>query len=55
MKNKVRLVEAGFNQNKNYAESYSTVVNIETFRLLIALANKLNLIVKLFDVKTEYL
>ncbi|GBN25648.1 Retrovirus-related Pol polyprotein from transposon TNT 1-94 [Araneus ventricosus] len=56
-KYKARLVAAGFNQikNKDYLESYSPVVNIESFRLLIALASKLNLMVKFFDVKTAYL
>jgi hypothetical protein len=56
-KYKARLVAAGFNQikNKDYLESYSPVVNIESLRLFIALAAKLNLIVKFFDVKTAYL
>ncbi|GBO06879.1 Copia protein [Araneus ventricosus] len=56
-KYKARLVAAGFNQikNKDYLESYSAVVNIESFRLLIALTSKLNLMVKFFDVKTAYL
>ncbi|GFU61113.1 retrovirus-related Pol polyprotein from transposon RE2 [Trichonephila clavipes] len=36
-------------------ESYSPVVNIESFRLLIALAAKLKLNVNFFDVKTAYL
>ncbi|GFY15607.1 retrovirus-related Pol polyprotein from transposon TNT 1-94 [Trichonephila clavipes] len=35
--------------------SYSPVVNIESFRLLIALAAKLKLNVNFFDVKTAYL
>ncbi|GFY20338.1 retrovirus-related Pol polyprotein from transposon TNT 1-94 [Trichonephila clavipes] len=54
IKYKASLVAAGFNQIKNidYSESYSTVVNIETFRLLIALAAKLKLNVDFFDVKT---
>ncbi|GBN24025.1 Retrovirus-related Pol polyprotein from transposon RE1 [Araneus ventricosus] len=54
---KARLVATGFNQVKNvdYLESYSPVVNIDTFRLLIALAAKLNLAVNFFDVKTAYL
>ncbi|GFX34332.1 retrovirus-related Pol polyprotein from transposon TNT 1-94 [Trichonephila clavipes] len=38
-----------------YSESYSPVVNIESFRLLIALAAKLKLNVNFFDVKTAYL
>ncbi|GBN23739.1 Retrovirus-related Pol polyprotein from transposon TNT 1-94, partial [Araneus ventricosus] len=56
-KYKARLVAAGFNQikNKDYLELYSPVVNIESFRLLIALASKLNLMVRFFDVKTAYL
>ncbi|GBN26868.1 Retrovirus-related Pol polyprotein from transposon TNT 1-94, partial [Araneus ventricosus] len=56
-KYKARLVAAGSNQtkNKDYLESYSPVVNIESFRLLIALASKLNLMVRFFDVKTAYL
>nr|GBN20086.1 Retrovirus-related Pol polyprotein from transposon TNT 1-94 [Araneus ventricosus] len=56
-KYKARLVAAGFNQikNKDYLESFSPVVNIESFRLLIALASKLNLMVRFFDVKTAYL
>ncbi|GBM29160.1 Retrovirus-related Pol polyprotein from transposon TNT 1-94 [Araneus ventricosus] len=56
-KYKARLVAAGFNQikNKDYLESYSPVINIESFRLLIALASKLNLMVRFFDVKTAYL
>ncbi|GBN82325.1 Retrovirus-related Pol polyprotein from transposon TNT 1-94 [Araneus ventricosus] len=56
-KYKARLVAAGFNQikNKDYLESYSPVVNIESFRLLIAVASKLNLMVRFFDVKTAYL
>ncbi|GBO40069.1 Retrovirus-related Pol polyprotein from transposon TNT 1-94 [Araneus ventricosus] len=56
-KYKARLVAAGLNQikNKDYLESYSPVVNIESFRLLIALASKLNLMVRFFDVKTAYL
>ncbi|GBM40519.1 Retrovirus-related Pol polyprotein from transposon RE1 [Araneus ventricosus] len=56
-KYKARLVAAGFNQikNKDYLESYSPIVNIESFRLLIALASKLNLMVRFFDVKTAYL
>ncbi|GFW56893.1 retrovirus-related Pol polyprotein from transposon TNT 1-94 [Trichonephila clavipes] len=56
-KYKARLVAAGFNQIKNidYSESYSPVVNIESFRLLIALAAKLKLNVNFFDVKTAYL
>ncbi|GBM54905.1 Retrovirus-related Pol polyprotein from transposon TNT 1-94 [Araneus ventricosus] len=56
-KYKARLVAAGFNQIKNqdYLESYSPVVNIESFRFLIALASKLNLMVRFFDVKTAYL
>ncbi|GBN88543.1 Retrovirus-related Pol polyprotein from transposon TNT 1-94, partial [Araneus ventricosus] len=56
-KYKARLVATGFNQikNKDYLESYSPVVNIESFRLLIALASKLNLMVRFFDVKTAYL
>ncbi|GFV31235.1 copia protein [Trichonephila clavipes] len=43
IKYKARLVAAGFNQIKNidYSESYSPVVNIESFRLSIALAAKL--------------
>ncbi|GBM62170.1 Retrovirus-related Pol polyprotein from transposon TNT 1-94 [Araneus ventricosus] len=54
---KARLVAAGFNRikNKDYLQSYSPVVNIESFRLLIALASKLNLMVRFFDVKTAYL
>ncbi|GFU70492.1 copia protein [Trichonephila clavipes] len=57
IKYKARLVAAGFNQIKNidYSESYSPVVNIESFRLLIALAAKLKLNVNFFDVKTAYL
>ncbi|GFS57271.1 retrovirus-related Pol polyprotein from transposon TNT 1-94 [Trichonephila clavipes] len=57
IKYKARLVAADFNQIKNidYSESYSTVVNIESFRLLIALAAKLKLNVNFFDVKTAYL
>ncbi|GFV41424.1 ankyrin repeat and IBR domain-containing protein 1 [Trichonephila clavipes] len=57
MKYKARLVAAGFNQIKNidYSESYSPVVNIESFRLLIALAAKLKLNVNFFYVKTAYL
>ncbi|GFX93604.1 copia protein [Trichonephila clavipes] len=56
IKYKARLVAAGFNQIKNidYLESYSPVVNIESFRLLIALAAKLKLNVNFFDVKTAY-
>ncbi|GBM88941.1 Retrovirus-related Pol polyprotein from transposon TNT 1-94 [Araneus ventricosus] len=56
-KYKARLVAAGFNQikNKDYLEPYSPVVNIESFRLLIALASKLNLMVRFFDVQTAYL
>jgi hypothetical protein len=54
---KARLVAAGFNliKNKDYSESFSPVVNIESFRLLISLAAKLNLSVRFFDVKTAYL
>ncbi|GFX43548.1 retrovirus-related Pol polyprotein from transposon TNT 1-94 [Trichonephila clavipes] len=57
IKYKARLVATDFNQIKNidYSESYSPVVNIESFRLLIALAAKLNLNVNFFDVKTAYL
>ncbi|GFW14543.1 retrovirus-related Pol polyprotein from transposon TNT 1-94 [Trichonephila clavipes] len=57
IKYKARLVAAGFNQIKNidYSESYSPVVNIESFRLLIALAAKLKLNVNFLDVKTAYL
>ncbi|GFX51359.1 retrovirus-related Pol polyprotein from transposon TNT 1-94 [Trichonephila clavipes] len=57
IKYKARLVAAGFNQIKNidYSESYSPVVNIESFRLLVALAAKLKLNVNFFDVKTAYL
>ncbi|GFY33649.1 copia protein [Trichonephila clavipes] len=57
IKYKARLVAAGFNQIKNidYSESYSPVVNIGSFRLLIALAAKLKLNVNFFDVKTAYL
>ncbi|GFX32271.1 copia protein [Trichonephila clavipes] len=57
IKYKARHVAAGFNQikNLNYSESYSPVVNIESFRLLIALAAKLKLNVNFFDVKTAYL
>ncbi|GFW65571.1 retrovirus-related Pol polyprotein from transposon TNT 1-94 [Trichonephila clavipes] len=57
IKYKARLVAAGFNQIKNidYSKSYSPVVNIESFRLLIALAAKLKLNVNFFDVKTAYL
>ncbi|GFS72969.1 copia protein [Trichonephila clavipes] len=57
IKYKARLVAAGFNQIKNidYSELYSPVVNIESFRLLIALAAKLKLNVNFFDVKTAYL
>lgn len=42
-------------KNKEYNESYSLVVIIEYFSVVIALAAKLNLIVKFFDVKTAYL
>ncbi|GFW05983.1 retrovirus-related Pol polyprotein from transposon TNT 1-94 [Trichonephila clavipes] len=38
-----------------HGKSYSPVVNIESFRLLIALAAKLKLNVNFFDVKTAYL
>ncbi|GFT68729.1 retrovirus-related Pol polyprotein from transposon TNT 1-94 [Trichonephila clavipes] len=57
IKYKARLVATGFNQIKNidYSESYSPVVNIESFRLLIALAAKLKLNINFFDVKTAYL
>ncbi|GFT38190.1 retrovirus-related Pol polyprotein from transposon TNT 1-94 [Trichonephila clavipes] len=57
IKYKARLVAAGFNQIKNidYSESYSPVVNIESFRLLIVLAAKSKLNVNFFDVKTAYL
>ncbi|GFV77709.1 retrovirus-related Pol polyprotein from transposon TNT 1-94 [Trichonephila clavipes] len=57
IKYKARLVAVGFNQIKNidYSESYSPVVNIESFRLLIALAAKLKLNVNFFDVKTAYI
>ena len=51
------LVAVRFNQIKNvdFSESYSPVFSIEVFRLLIALAAKLNLTVKFFDIKTAYL
>ncbi|GBO42831.1 Retrovirus-related Pol polyprotein from transposon RE2 [Araneus ventricosus] len=54
---KARLVATGFNQAKNvdYLESYSPVVNIDTFRLLIALAAKLNLAVRQFLHQKSYL
>ncbi|GFV63452.1 retrovirus-related Pol polyprotein from transposon TNT 1-94 [Trichonephila clavipes] len=57
MKYKARLVAAGFNQIKNidYSESYSPVANIESFRLLIALATELKLNVNFFHIKTAYL
>lgn len=42
-------------KNKEYKESYSLVVNIECFSVVIALVAKLNFIVKYFDVKTAYL
>ncbi|GFW06095.1 retrovirus-related Pol polyprotein from transposon TNT 1-94 [Trichonephila clavipes] len=38
-----------------WTESYSPVVNIGSFRLLVALAAKLKLNVNFFDVKTAYL
>lgn len=54
---KARLVAAGFNQIKNvdYSESYSPVMNIDSFRLLVALAAKMDLNFRLFDVTTAYL
>ncbi|GFU56671.1 retrovirus-related Pol polyprotein from transposon TNT 1-94 [Trichonephila clavipes] len=57
IKYKARIVAAGFNQikNINYSELYSPVVNIVSFRLLIALAAKLTLNVNFFYVKTAYL
>ena len=48
---------AGFDQikGKDYNQSYSPVVSIESLRLLTAIAAKLKLDLRLFDVKTAYL
>ncbi|GBM32984.1 hypothetical protein AVEN_263480-1 [Araneus ventricosus] len=56
-KYKARPVVARFNQIKNedHSESYSPVVNIESLRILIALASKLNLKVKFINVKSAFL
>ncbi|CAL1678230.1 unnamed protein product [Lasius platythorax] len=57
IKYKTRLVAAGYQQLKNqdYDESYSPVINIDAWRILIAIAAKSNLNVRFFDVKTAYL
>jgi len=54
---KARLVAAGYNQikNKDYDESYSPVVSIDTWRALMAIAAKKKLNIRFFDVKTAYL
>lgn len=54
---KARLVAAGYNQIKNldFEESYSPVISIDTWRMLIAIAAKKNLNVRFFYVKTAYL
>jgi len=51
-----KLVAAGFNyvKHKNYEESYSFIVSMKAWRLL-ALASKLKLNLRFFDVKTTYL
>ncbi|GFW00288.1 probable medium-chain specific acyl-CoA dehydrogenase, mitochondrial [Trichonephila clavipes] len=51
-----KVQEQEFSSDINHLKkSYSPVVNIESFRLLIALAAKLKLNVNFFDVKTAYL
>lgn len=57
VKYKARLVATDYNQikNKDYDESYSPVISIDTWRMLIAIAAKKHLNVRFFDIKTAYL
>lgn len=54
---KARLVAAVYNQikNKDYEESYSSIVSIDAWRALMAIAAKKYLNIRFFDVKTAYL
>lgn len=54
---KARLVARGFQQNDDYElhELYAPVAKISTFRLMLAIANKLRLPVHHMDVKSAFL
>ncbi|XP_076620060.1 uncharacterized protein LOC143341213 [Colletes latitarsis] len=54
---KARLVATGYNQIKyrDYNESYSPMIPIEAWRLMMCVAVKLNWHFRLFDVKAAYL
>lgn len=54
---KAQLVAEGFNQIKyrDYEESYSLVVTIEAWRLLLSIAAKRVMRMRFYDVKTAYL
>src|SRR5271168_5016997 len=57
VKNKARLVAKGFSQipGIDFVETFAPVMRLETFRLLMALATKLGLIIHVVDVVGAYL
>ena len=57
VKKKARLVARGFSQKYriDYNETYSPVMKMPTFRLLVALANKNSWIIKYGDFESAYL
>src|ERR1700678_325015 len=57
VKHKARLVAKGFSQipGIDFVETFAPVMRLETFRLLMALATKLGLIIHVVDVVGAYL
>ena len=55
-KEKARLVAQGFSQRpEDFGETYAPVVKLSSVRILLAYANKLDLEIMSFDVKTAFL
>ena len=54
---KARLVAQGFNQRygTDYLETFAPVVRYKSLKIILSLANKMDLEIHQFDVKTAYL
>jgi hypothetical protein len=57
MKHKARLVAKGFSQipGIDFVETFAPVMRLETFRLLMALATRLGLLIHVVDIVGAYL
>jgi hypothetical protein len=57
VKHKARLIRKGFSQipGIDFVETFAPVMRLETFRLLMALATKLSLLIHVVDIVGAYL